>query len=120
MDRNKAKMVITLNIMLPSQERARVRAYYHRKGRMKAKYNHIDLPEDAIPSILRKLVFKRGLKLKCERETQECVRLIEQVLELAIKLCIEEKDFILACEEPTVYLMKTRRRMIYISNIKIV
>jgi hypothetical protein len=119
MDGNKVKMPITLNIILPGQEHARVKAYYHRKGRMKAKYNHIDLPEDAIPSILSRLAFKRGLKLKCENETQKCIKLVEQVLELAIKLCIEEKDLMLTCEKPMVYLMKTRRRMIYLSNIKI-
>ncbi len=119
MNKNKVKMPITLNIILPSQERARVKAYYHKKGKMKAKYNHIDLPDDAIPSILGSLAFKRGLQLKCEDETQKCIKLIEQALRLVIKLCVEEKDLILTCEKPIVYLMKARSRMIYLSNIKI-
>ncbi len=119
MNRNKVKIPITLNIILPGQERARVKAYYHKKGRMKAKYNHIDLPDDAIPSILGNLAFKRGLQLKCENETKKCIKLIEEVLKLAIKLCIEDKGLILACEKPIVYLMKTHRKMIYLSNIKI-
>ncbi len=90
-------------------------AYYHPRGCMGARREHLDMSPDCSP-LLRELGFKHGMSLPCV-SSGNCI-LVLNIPVLRVEVVIRGVDACLSCSG-SVYVMNTRSGMVYLGGVRL-
>ncbi len=92
-----------------------VTAFYHPRGCMGARENHLDIPRDRALRPLEELLLPRGVSLRC-RQQGDAVQL--ECNEVGLSLLIEAEGWHLRCGRYRAYAMLTKSGNVYVAPIQ--